>query len=414
MIFLRAKEKKGITLIALVITIIVLLILAGVTIAALSGNNGILQNAARAKEKQEQATINEEKTLSKMEASTNLDKKEYKDSNGDIAIIPSGFTVSQVEGEQTIKEGLVVIDYSGNEFVWIPVNDINDMTQCSTAGGSCNIQLEGDILRCITHDSTKIVGKLYATRLENNFNGELPNITYNANGGLREPAIVTGNSSGTGTSYDGDTVNNYLNIINEILDTKYSSASEFLIDMQDDFYDMAKSVTKYKGFYIGRYEMSKSTNNTVQSKANSIALTTDNDNEIPEMNGNTWYGLYAYGKTYTNSYDSAVSSMVWGSQYDAMMRWMEYSGDNVTSANDIIKNTNQTTTGFKEDTDVIRNIYDLYGGRHEFTLEAANVTNRVGRGGKYDSSNSPSQRYGGTISGTGTSTSSRLALYIKY
>ena len=53
MIFLRAKEKKGITLIALVITIIVLLILAGVTIAALSGDNGILQNATKAKEETE-------------------------------------------------------------------------------------------------------------------------------------------------------------------------------------------------------------------------------------------------------------------------------------------------------------------------------------------------------------------------
>ena len=42
------KEQKGITLVALVITIIVLLILAGVTIAALSGPNGILTNATNA------------------------------------------------------------------------------------------------------------------------------------------------------------------------------------------------------------------------------------------------------------------------------------------------------------------------------------------------------------------------------
>ena len=39
---MKTKENKGITLIALVITIIVLLILAGVTIATLVGNNGIL------------------------------------------------------------------------------------------------------------------------------------------------------------------------------------------------------------------------------------------------------------------------------------------------------------------------------------------------------------------------------------
>ena len=44
------KPNKGITLIVLVITIIVLLILAGVTIAALSGPNGILSNANKAKE----------------------------------------------------------------------------------------------------------------------------------------------------------------------------------------------------------------------------------------------------------------------------------------------------------------------------------------------------------------------------
>ena len=48
--FFKKSGDTGITLIALVITIIVLLILAGVTIAALSGDNGILKNAAKAKE----------------------------------------------------------------------------------------------------------------------------------------------------------------------------------------------------------------------------------------------------------------------------------------------------------------------------------------------------------------------------
>lgn len=43
------KEQKGITLIALVITIIVLLILAGVSIAMLTGENGILNKASTAK-----------------------------------------------------------------------------------------------------------------------------------------------------------------------------------------------------------------------------------------------------------------------------------------------------------------------------------------------------------------------------
>lgn len=44
----KLKSKQGITLIALVITIIVLLILAGVTIATLTGENGILTKATQA------------------------------------------------------------------------------------------------------------------------------------------------------------------------------------------------------------------------------------------------------------------------------------------------------------------------------------------------------------------------------
>ena len=47
---LEKKKQKGITLIALVITIIVLLILAGVSISMLTGENGILNQASKAAE----------------------------------------------------------------------------------------------------------------------------------------------------------------------------------------------------------------------------------------------------------------------------------------------------------------------------------------------------------------------------
>ena len=54
------KQKRGITLIALVITIIVLLILAGISISMLSGDNSILQKSTEAKESTEAATIKEQ------------------------------------------------------------------------------------------------------------------------------------------------------------------------------------------------------------------------------------------------------------------------------------------------------------------------------------------------------------------
>ena len=57
-------KEKGITLIALVITIIVLLILAGVTIATLTGDNGILTKATEAKDKTEEGEEEEKVKLS--------------------------------------------------------------------------------------------------------------------------------------------------------------------------------------------------------------------------------------------------------------------------------------------------------------------------------------------------------------
>lgn len=54
------KEQKGITLVALVVTIIVLLILAGVTIALVLGQNGIIGKAQTANKSQEEAVVHDD------------------------------------------------------------------------------------------------------------------------------------------------------------------------------------------------------------------------------------------------------------------------------------------------------------------------------------------------------------------
>ena len=118
--------KKGITLISLVVTIIVLLILAGVTIATLTGDNGILTRTQNAKNQTEEAKEDELRKLTALEAATNIENQPYTDKNGDTATIPAWFAVSQVEGEQDINTGLVIIDTKGNEFVWIPVLSENE------------------------------------------------------------------------------------------------------------------------------------------------------------------------------------------------------------------------------------------------------------------------------------------------
>ena len=69
---MEKREQKGITLIALVITIIVLIILAGVSITMLTGENGIITQAKESKEKTEEAKGNEIKILGKYEKFVNL------------------------------------------------------------------------------------------------------------------------------------------------------------------------------------------------------------------------------------------------------------------------------------------------------------------------------------------------------
>ena len=73
------------TLIALVITVIVLLILAGVTIAALNGDNGILIRAKEAKEKTEQAQ--------KQELLSDLNKNENNNWKNDDKNINNGYPI---------------------------------------------------------------------------------------------------------------------------------------------------------------------------------------------------------------------------------------------------------------------------------------------------------------------------------
>ncbi len=65
------KKEKGITLVALVVTIVVLIILAGVSINLVIGNNGIMQKAKEAKESMAQASKEEQEGLSALEEKLN-------------------------------------------------------------------------------------------------------------------------------------------------------------------------------------------------------------------------------------------------------------------------------------------------------------------------------------------------------
>ena len=116
-----SKLQNGITLIALVITIIVLLILAGVSIATLTGDNGILTKAQTAKEETQKASEEEQIKLAAMNAAMNTQGYKYDTEDGQKVPIPAGFAPTQIDGENSVKDGFVITDKNGNEFVWVPV-----------------------------------------------------------------------------------------------------------------------------------------------------------------------------------------------------------------------------------------------------------------------------------------------------
>ena len=156
------SNQTGITLIALVVTIVVLLILAGVSINAIFSENGIIKRAKDAQNKMDEATQNDldsinelnnwidgktngssggnttgggdtptEKPLITDSSLTSNDRTTSesttviaKDKKGNQVVVPGGFKISSASGE-SVQQGIVIEDKDGNQFVWVPVSNIN-------------------------------------------------------------------------------------------------------------------------------------------------------------------------------------------------------------------------------------------------------------------------------------------------
>ena len=147
---IKNKKEKVITLIALVVTIVVLLILAGVSLSLVIGNDGIMKRAKVAKERFGQASKNEQKDLDTVEDYMNkmtvgettgggsAGGSDY-DPASDGVPIPAGFVyvggtkasglvISDAAADNEKYKGQTTVgtDLQGNQFVWIPVENIAD------------------------------------------------------------------------------------------------------------------------------------------------------------------------------------------------------------------------------------------------------------------------------------------------
>ena len=128
------RRNKGITLIALVVTIIVLLMLAGISIAMLTGQNGILNRAAEAKEKTRVAQEDENEKLQGYEKIINQYAENLPIGEDTAPYLPNS-TFSKKEGD--LAKGLVIQDANQNEYVWVEVpTTIYDNTTYNNNGAN--------------------------------------------------------------------------------------------------------------------------------------------------------------------------------------------------------------------------------------------------------------------------------------
>lgn len=183
---INLREQKAITLIALVITIIVLLILAAVSIATLTGENGILTNATKAKEK---TTIGEEKEAISL-AYTSCKAKDYENIVSDIKL-QEELEKSKKNVQVSISEDDLIVWFRDTEHRYTikqdgtieQIEDLNpeeankivDMLDRNigvTAGGKVvyiDEELVDDQLKILNTDNRIIITKNGIRKVEKNY-----------------------------------------------------------------------------------------------------------------------------------------------------------------------------------------------------------------------------------------------------
>ena len=146
-----SRKERGITLIALVITIIVLLILAGVSIATLTGQNGILTQAKNAKERTEDSQVEEEIKLAYNTVQTDALINGW-DINKKASELQKELQKEDPSATVTVDGTNLKISYKGYETTISSDGTIGDLTQSDI---TINVEVTGEEAT-VTADGTKI------------------------------------------------------------------------------------------------------------------------------------------------------------------------------------------------------------------------------------------------------------------
>ena len=440
-------KEMGITLVALVVTIIVLLILAGVTITSLLGDNGIIKKAQEAVNKMNEAIQSEQaeinaligeldniiagngetgtgsggdsggddtpttgpngkpllSTITTLQTSGNV---EAEDSYGNIVTVPQGFKV--VEGsageEISVPNGVVIEDSAGNQFVWIPVGTVYKNAEQ-------------------TDTSTIKLGRY-------SFSKSSPGTPT-----LQQAAFAGDNESKPSQTY-ANTVT--IDLYYQELTTarKGFAAIDGLNATAKNLAAFVQSVSDNGGYYIARYEASYgSGTSTSDYKPLSKPSTANSTSSMNYAPGTLWNfitqldaakvarNMYLNNQDINGNTVGVESDLVNSYAWDTAIVYIQEMGNtdyaNKTDENGTLKNTGATG-------DVACNIYDMAANLLEWTTEYSprTISNYaypcVTRGGEYSSNFSTALRfsftatyyYGENVNGDGMF-SIRSTLYVK-
>ena len=311
------KNNKGITLVALVVTIVVLLILAGVSINLVLGNNGIIAKAKEAQRKSAEASQNDligmNELAQQLEEQINgstgsgsgnggtggsgAGTKVPAEATAETAPYLPDDTFSKVEG--TINTGLVIQDKEGNQYVWVVVPRTKEVYKTTELG------------------KTTFTDADY-TSIEND---------------LKEyTKTYRGSTKYSDTWYADDKNEGWLS------ETEYKTLKN----------SMLKSVYENGGFYVGRYEAGIAENGTSDEQTNSDGKYTIEGMPVPVSKADAYPYTYVT-RTQAQNLASKVnagtktSSLMFGVQWDLVLAFMSKDTAKITSTDVLTKDS--TTIG---------------------------------------------------------------------
>ncbi len=398
------SNQTGITLIALVVTIVVLLILAGVSLNAIFSENGIIKRAQDAQNKMDQAAENDQKGIN--ELSNWLDSKingnsggnttggnttggddnptttttkistlvgkvvdkntKAEDAYGNKITIPKGFKVvahGTVAGSATytysgdnipaVQDGIVIENGTdGNQFVWVPVGTIknkNNTTNTITLG---------------RYSSFTATNGVYTPAQVASVENCTQEVTINTN--YKELSVFRAGNSATDSTAQNATARN----LEEFISTTLANG----------------------GYYIARFEAS-GTASKITSKYNQTVL-----GNITQPNA-AKAAREMYGEIKENNKLVYASDLVNSYAWDTAIIFIQtYSGKTDYASHNESKTTKAFTATGKNN-DKYCNIWDMSGNAYECTTEYSTYSDPrrfcpcVIRGGYYNTGYGEARTY---------------------